>query len=203
MRGGSRVTPRDLRNIRLKNEYQELMRLDGTFIEVQPIGSQPYQSYKVTFNIKTIVGLEPLFSEKTVCTLTLPPNYPDAPPRITNDTPPPLNRTWHHGGWCVGQWSKEESLVSALIRCARTLQFDPDISGFNGSSEVIGRNLFQENKLNQDLVINNAAILAALEGLEASLSEDKPKIIIGKKDERPKITIKENQDKPKIMLLQR
>lgn len=184
-------SPRDLRNLRLRNEYQEIMRINGDIIKVEPLDSEPHEKYRITFNIRTIISTSPTYSERTVCSLTLPPNYPDAPPSIRPETPPPLNRTWHDGYWCVGQWNKEESLISCIIRCARTLQCDPTVSGYDSNGTYYGKNIWEQANLNKELVLNNSRILAALEKLESItiLNKPKPKIEIKPKIEKPKITI--------------
>lgn len=185
------LNPRELRDRRLENEYKELMRLNGDLIKVEPLGKEPYDKYQITFNIRTIISPKPTYSNKTVCSLTLPPNYPDGPPRIMPKTPPPLNRTWHDGYWCVGAWHREESLVSCIIRCARTLQCDPDISGYSSDSQYHGKNLWEEAKLHKEMVLNNKQILSALSSLDSIVihSQTKPRIEIKSKSEKPKITI--------------
>jgi hypothetical protein len=61
--------PRALRNKRLENEHKELMRINGSIIQIVPVGSPPYETYRVTFNIRTIISPSPAYRNQTVCTL--------------------------------------------------------------------------------------------------------------------------------------
>ena len=188
--------PRELRNKRLINEHKELMRTNGKLIEIEPIGNTPYERYKITFNIRTIIDAKPKYSDKTVCTLTLPISYPFAPPRITPDTAPPINRTWHDGIWCVGHWNREESLVSCVIRCARTLQSDPEISGYSHHGTFVGKDLWEETKANDESILNDAQILSALDELESIVihKREKHQIAILPKTDVLKISINKSDE---------
>ena len=121
---------RALRERRLNNEYKELMCVNGDVIQVEPLGESPYEKYRITFNIRTIISAVPAFRDRTVCILTIPPGYPKDRPKIAVDDesmPPPWHPNWFLGGtWCEGYWVLEESLVNFIYRCAKTMQFVPD-----------------------------------------------------------------------------
>lgn len=120
---------RALRQRRLANEYRELMTISGSVIEIEPLGGAPYEKYRVTFHVRTIVSPAPDFRDQTVCILTIPAGYPDIVPKIAMEEgsmPQPWHPNWYKSGtWCFGFWAKEESLVSYLYRCAKTIQFSP------------------------------------------------------------------------------
>jgi ubiquitin-protein ligase len=120
---------RALRSRRLTNEYNELKMLNGDVIQIQPLGDAPYEKYRITFNIRTVITPSPIaYRAKTVCILTIPPGYPEHVPKIAveeSSMPPPWHVNWYRGGtWCFGGWSKEESLVNYIYRCAQTIQFN-------------------------------------------------------------------------------
>ena len=125
------MDPRSLRRIRLENEYEELKKLSGEVIHIEPLGPWPYARYKITFNIRTIVREDPIeYQLKTVCLLELPDGFPKQMPRLHilegSGTKPPWHVNWYKGGaWCAGGWSWDEPLSSYIWRCAKTLQFDP------------------------------------------------------------------------------
>lgn len=188
--------PRALRNKRLENEYKELMMINGDIIQIVPVGSPPYETYKVTFNIRTIISPSPTYRDKTVCTLTIPPNYPDGAPTITADhTPYPWHINWFQNGrWCFGGWNREESLVNYLNRCARTLQFDPEIANPGSPANTDAMPFWNKNKHNTRMIPCDRKILPTLDTPE--------RITINHRDNNPKIVIR-NVDKPKINIIRR
>ena len=88
---------RALRERRLNNEYKELMCVNGDVIQVEPLGESPYEKYRITFNVRTIISAVPAFRDRTVCILTIPPGYPKDRPKIAVDDesmPPPWHPNW-------------------------------------------------------------------------------------------------------------
>lgn len=126
------IDQRALRQRRLENEYKELMSISGSIIYIEPLGNAPYEKYRVTFNLRTVIGLAPIYREKTVCLLTIPSGYPEIAPKIAveeGSMPPPWHPNWYRGGtWCFGYWAREESLVNYIYRCAKTIQFDAEFT---------------------------------------------------------------------------
>lgn len=187
---------RDLRNKRLNNEYRELMRINGSIIQIVPIGSVPYESYRITFNIRTIISPSPTYRDKTVCTLTIPPNYPDGYPTITAEhTPYPWHVNWFTSGrWCHGGWNREESLVNFIHRCARTLQFDPEIADTGSPANGSAIAFWNANKRNRRVIPCDTQVLPTL---------DTPEAITINSRSKPQIVIKSPADKPKINIIRR
>jgi len=186
--------PRTLRRVRLESEYKELMRINGKVIKIEPLGRPPYEKYKITFNVRTIIGPEPSYRNQTVCTLTIPPNYPDGAPVITADqTPYPWHINWFQSGrWCYGHWNREESLVNYLHRCARTLQFDPEIANPGSPANRDAMSFWNMNRKNRKIIPCDTQVLPTLDAPE--------KITINARIEKPKITIQSPTDKPKITI---
>lgn len=183
---------RAIRNKRLENEYKELMRINGKIIEIEPLGNSPYEVYKVTFNIRTIVSPTPTYRNTTVCTLTIPPNYPDSPPKITVDDPPyPWHVNWYQSGtWCFGHWNREESLVNYIHRCARTLQFDPEIADPNSLANRDALQFWKIYEHNRKVIPCDKQALPILDISEAiTIYNEPPKIILRSQVVKPKITI--------------
>ena len=187
--------PRELRKKRLDNEYRELMRINGSIIKIEPIGSMPYEKYKVIFNIRTFIAPAPTYRDSTICELTIPPNYPvDAPVLKSQNTPPPWHiNWWRDGRWCYGSWNKEESLVNYLHRAARTLQNDPKIANPGSMANGDAEPFWKANKNNRRLVPCDTQVLPTL---------DAPETITIIEQTKPKITINQPQaNKPKISIL--
>ena len=188
--------PRALRNKRLENEHKELMRINGSIIQIVPVGRPPYETYKVTFNIRTIISPAPTYRNQTVCTLSIPPNYPNGAPTITADnTPYPWHINWFQNGrWCFGDWNPEESLVNYLHRCARTLQFDPEIANPGSAANKDAMSFWNANKNNRRVIPSDTQVLPTLYAPET--------ITINRKCDTPQIVI-QHADKPKINIIKR
>jgi ubiquitin-protein ligase len=157
--------PRALRQRRLTNEYNELMCMSGDVIHIEPLGDAPYEKYRITFNIRTVISDKPNFRDKTVCLLTIPPGYPKDRPKIAVDDsskPPPWHPNWWTGGtWCEGYWTQEESLVSFIYRCAKTIQFsheytDSNIDSAANKSAIL---FWNANKNNVEIIPTDSKAL--------------------------------------------
>jgi len=178
---------RALRTRRLQNEYTELMKLNGNVIKIEPLGSQPYEKYRVTFNIRTIISSAPAFRNKTVCILTIPSRYPEDVPKIAVDSssmPAPWHPNWYRGGtWCFGYWTKEESLANYLYRCASTLQFNEEFTDARPQAAANKEAVAFWNQYK-----NNGTVIPCDRQKLPTLDVDIPKIII--KNDKPKIIIR-------------
>ncbi len=123
---------RALRQIRLTNEYRELMRISGDIIRIEPLGGEPYEKYRITFNLRTIISSAPDYRDRTVCILSIPAGYPELAPKIAveeSSMPQPWHPNWYRSGtWCFGYWAKDESLASYIYRCAKTIQFSTEFT---------------------------------------------------------------------------
>jgi len=188
--------PRELRNKRLNNEYEELMRINGSIIQIQPLGNAPYEKYRITFNIRTIISPSSKFRDKTVCTLLIPADYPTGAPSITADnTPYPWHVNWFQSGrWCIGGWSKEESLVNFINRCARTLQFDPEITNIKSPANRDAIDFWNTNKGKRGVIPSDTQALPTL---------DAPETITINNRQVPQIVIKPQAEKPRIEIIRR
>ncbi len=122
------VDQRALRQRRLQCEYEELRKISGDIIKIEPLGNAPYEKYRITFNLRTVISPAPIFRNQTVCILTIPAGYPDVVPKMaveSSSMPQPWHPNWYKSGtWCFGYWTKEESLANYIYRCAKTIQFD-------------------------------------------------------------------------------
>ena len=198
--------PREIRNTRLNNEYIELMRINCSIIQIEPLGNTPYEKYKITFNIRTIISPEPSYRSKTVCILTIPARYPKAPPEImATTTPYPWHINWFTTGrWCIGYWNIEESLANFIYRCAKTLQFDPEIANPESVANSSAVPFWEANKHNCQVIPSDNQVLPTLDALTINERERaNPKIIIqSSRVDKPKINIKSSRvDKPKINII--
>jgi ubiquitin-protein ligase len=185
------IDQRALRQRRLKNEYDELMNISGSIIQIEPLGDSPYERYRVTFNIRTVIGPAPMYRAKTVCLLTIPTGYPDHAPKIaveSNSMPPPWHVNWYGGGtWCFGGWTKEESLVNYIYRCAKTIQFCPDFTDarYDAAANKEAVTFWTENIGRSGIIPSDVQTLPTIDDQSTS----SPRIEIHK-PEKPKIVIK-------------
>ncbi len=151
------VDPRSLRHRRLMNEYNELMQFRNDVIQIEPLSKSPCDKYRITFNLQTIISPQPIYRNRTVCILTIPPGYPDTVPKISMDgdsMPPPWHVNWYRGGtWCFGTWTREESLVNYIYRCAKTIIFDPNFTDarYDASANKDAIAFWNANRLRRDM----------------------------------------------------
>lgn len=198
------IDQRALRKFRLSSEYDELMCINGNVIQIEPIGSQPYERYRVTFHLRTIISPAPMFRDKTVCVLTIPPGYPEVAPKIAVDEssmPPPWHPNWYRSGtWCFGSWDRQESLASYLYRCAKTIQFDPEYTGatYDQAANKEAVVFWNENRSKRGIIPSDTKEVPILE-TAPTISVKKSVISILRKrqstheQEKPKINIKSRQ----------
>jgi len=122
------ATPQEQRQIRLQNDYKEMLNIQGESIKWKPIkGEPPYvEEYELTIKIKTIVSSQPEYRNQHHLKLVLPEQYPNVAPQISMLTsPPPFHPNWYTSGrWCFGTWDISEGLGDHVNRMIRTLQFD-------------------------------------------------------------------------------
>lgn len=178
------MDPRALRTTRLKNEHRELMKLNSSVIEIEPIGLEPYGLYKISFNIRTIISATPTYQNKTVCVLELPERFPVDMPRlhVSDGSKPPWHVNWYQGGtWCAGDWDASESLVNYIYRCAKILQFDTAITNPGNSANKDAIPFWNANK-------NKSGVIPCDEQTLPTADCVIPKITI-KPATKPKITI--------------
>lgn len=126
------AAPQEARNLRLKNDYSEMVNLRGNIITWKATrGTPPYvEEYEVTINIKSVIGTGPRYRSSHLVRITLPANYPFASPDIRMVTEPHVyHPNWYRDGkWCYGTWSMSEGLGHHVIRMIRTLQYDMEIT---------------------------------------------------------------------------
>jgi len=136
------VTPQEIRNIRLKSDYKEMCNIRGPMISWQVTrGVPPYvEGYRLSVNVRSIIGPGPTYRDQHVIDVELPASYPFSPPQITIVSEPVVFHPnwWRQGHWCYGSWDIAEGLGNHVVRMIRTLQYDPIItnekSAANGSA---------------------------------------------------------------------
>ncbi len=129
------ATPQEQRNLRLKNDYSEMLNIKGEVIQWKPIkGQAPYiEAYELSIKICTIISSTPSYRNEHVIIVELPDNYPLVSPQIRMQTTPfPYHPNWWDNGlWCYGSWDISETLGNHVVRMIRTLQFDKEITDEN------------------------------------------------------------------------
>lgn len=143
------MTPQERRNIRLKNDYQEMCNIRCPFIKWEAIkGIAPYiEEYKVTVNIRSIINDNPTFREEHELLIQIPPDYPRLSSTITMVTHPVIfHPNWYTSDsrWCYGTWNISEGLGHHVIRMIKTLQFDLDITNPNSPANRGAKKWFLE-----------------------------------------------------------
>lgn len=192
--------PRELRKKRLENEHRELMSINGPIIKIEPMGSAPYNRYRITYNIRTIISPKPTYRESTTCYLDIPPAYPGptgAPTIMAIETPYPWHINWFSSGkWCSAYYSSNfdpnESLVNFVLRCARVLQFDPTIANRNSVANPNATPFWDANVRNRRIMpCDTQSLPVPSTGESITIVKPKPKITINQTSaDKPKITIR-------------
>ena len=127
------------RDQRLANDHTELLHLqqrlrqDGrTKLDVQPVGSRPYQAYKLFFHCGGFVDEFGSKSMRHQIFLEFPKVYPlEAPPTFKRVSPLFHPNIYPHGVFCLGfegdrQWTPGISLESLILHVSRLIRFDPE-----------------------------------------------------------------------------
>lgn len=148
------------RNKRLEHDYYCMKKLsemcpaikweaiDGTIPNIT--------KYKITFNIRTIVGLTGIGSKKK-------PKYRSSSTVIVDlkdypfgklstqmvEVPRPYHPNWYQSGsWCQrgGGSSVSEDLITLVIRMAKTIQFDPSVTSSKDWADPVAATWWDQNK---------------------------------------------------------
>ncbi|MFN0201017.1 MAG: hypothetical protein ACKVTZ_05825 [Bacteroidia bacterium] len=144
-----KLTPIELRRLRLKNDYLELCNMVGDILQFEVIkGEVPYvEEYKLTINIRTIIGPAPTYRDKHEVIVTLPPTYPYAFPQNKMITVPhPYHPNWS-SSMCPGAVKHDiyqgdnlqESLCEHIHRIMKTLQFSPEFTNWHNGYNVVDK----------------------------------------------------------------
>jgi hypothetical protein len=129
------MTPQEVRNARLKSDYQEMCKIRGPVVSWQAVrGTAPYiEAYRLTINVRSIIDDEPTFRDQHVVDVEMPADYPiRVSPQFTMVSEQlvfhpnwwPLPRR----DWCGGPWDFAEGLGYRVVRMIRTLQYDAVIT---------------------------------------------------------------------------
>jgi ubiquitin-protein ligase len=130
---------RSFRDQRLLNDYEELIQLQQnlnwggqTKLDVQAVGSKPYQAYNLIFHCLGYVDEFGGLGRRHQLFLEFPRAYPmEAPPTIKRVSPLFHPNIYPHGVFCLGfegerKWRPGNSLESLILHVSRLIRFDPD-----------------------------------------------------------------------------
>lgn len=130
---------RSIRDQRLSNDYEELIRLARqlnqggcTKLEVTPTGGRPYQAYNLYFHCAAYVDELGTVRQRHQLFLEFPRAYPlEAPPTFKRVSPLFHPNIYPHGVFCLGfegerKWRSGISLESLVLHVSRLIRFDPD-----------------------------------------------------------------------------
>ncbi|WP_160129129.1 ubiquitin-conjugating enzyme E2 [Kordia antarctica] len=127
-----------------------MVNIKGDIISWEAIkGIPPYvEEYRVTLNIKGIIGEGPKYREVHTVNVKIPSNYPKAAPDVRMETTPFVyHPNWYEDGkWCFGTWMMSEGLGHHVVRMARTLQYDLDITNEDSPANEDANTWFMANK---------------------------------------------------------
>lgn len=129
------MTPQEIRKIRLKNDYKQMCNIKGKVISWKPTkGEIPHiEEYEIIINVRGIVDPTPNYLNSHKVILTIPSNYPQAPPTVIMVSKLIYHPNWYPNGmWCSGRYSMLEGLGDFVIRMVRTIQYDLDITNRRG-----------------------------------------------------------------------
>lgn len=126
------MTPQEIRKIRLESDYKQMCNIRGPVIDwVATRGVTPYvEAYRLTVNVRSIIGPEPEYRDRHLIDLELPSDYPLSAPKATMVSDPVVFHPnwWPQKHWCYGTWEFSEGLGFYVVRMLRTLQYDPLIT---------------------------------------------------------------------------
>lgn len=144
------MTPQEIRNIRLKNDYKEMVNIRGNIISWKAIkGVPPYvEEYEVTVNVRGIIDNGPHYRDSHTIKVTIPANYPRAAPDVRmQSTPYMYHPNWYRDGkWCYGTWIMSEGLGHHVVRMVRTLQYDLEITNEDSPANTDANDWFRSKR---------------------------------------------------------
>jgi len=144
------ATPQEQRNIRLANDYNEMVNIRGEIIEWKALkGNPPHvEEYEITINVRSIINNTPTYREKHVVKVSLPANYPIGAPNVEMISTPRVFHPnwWTNGKWCYGTWIISEGLGHHIIRMTKTLQYDLDITNEHSPANHDANEWYKSNR---------------------------------------------------------
>jgi ubiquitin-protein ligase len=135
------ATPQEVRKTRLKNDYRDMCNIRGAMITWHAVsGTPPFvDEYRLTVNVRSIVGPGPTYRDQHVIDIKLPAGYPmKAPPEVVMVSQPVVFHPnwWSYNNWCPGLWDYTEGLGAHIIRMIRTLQYDAVITNEHSAANT-------------------------------------------------------------------
>lgn len=145
------MTPQELRHNRLPSDYREMCNIRGPLVNWEILrGTPPYvEAYRLTVNVRSIIGPGPNYRDRHVIDLELPPDYPlrSAPVATMVSDPVVFHPNWwRHKHWCYGTWVYTEGLGHYVIRMIRTLQYDPVITNVTSAANREANDWYIEHR---------------------------------------------------------
>lgn len=144
------MTPQEIRNLRLKNDYTEMVNIRGPIVSWKALrGTAPFiDEYEVTINVRGITGEGPRYRESHVIVVKLPANYPSSAPDVRMMTKPfVFHPNWYRDGkWCFGTWLISEGLGHHIVRLMRTIQYDVEITNEHSAANGDANRWYQSNR---------------------------------------------------------
>lgn len=143
------------RSIRLKQDYQDLLRLRGPVFDFEAFVPPAPERYILKYSLKSVMGLSgtrPIYSRDGYVhelELRLSPGYYDV---LTNDdiwfrTQPVFHpNVFPSGHICVGGYNPTESLARFIIRIAKFIQFDPAVINAGSPANVSARDWYLSHR---------------------------------------------------------
>lgn len=118
----------DVRKTRLGSDHKEMCNIRGRIIGWEVTRGTPpeVEAYRLTVNVRSIIGPRPEYRDRHVIDLVLPAGYPYSPPSAIMVSDPVVFHPnwWARKNWCPGTWRYSESLGHYVIRMIQTLQYD-------------------------------------------------------------------------------
>lgn len=145
------MTQKELRAIRLKNDYEKMASMRNRAISWTVDNPDNPEHYVITYNIRTIVGLnsqgKPIYRDKSTVDITFPPEYPMIKPRAVMREQQPFHVNWYTDrSWCPGHWSSDEALWSYIRRMGKTIQFDKRYTNPGSAANPSAKAFWLENQ---------------------------------------------------------
>ncbi len=171
------------RGKRIEHDYYCMMKLSEMcpVIQWEAIGGTipRVTKYKVTFNIRTIIGIDafkkPKYRTKSTVIIDLK-DYPFG--KLSTqmvEVPRPYHPNWYQSGsWCQrgGGSSVSEDLATLVIRMAKTIQFRPEVTSVKDWADPIAADWWKENENKGIFPCDNTKIPEAFQ-VEAAMKKIK------------------------------
>jgi len=149
-------TPEEIRKERLRIDLEELESIKGNVIQWTSKSGTPLV-LNVTYNIRSIIDIDdagrPSYRSSHKVVIKVPSSFPDHPPeaRMAEGWDPIYHPNFFEGKGeriCTQAsrgWRPSESLTAFIVRIAKMIRFDPDVTNPSDTARGAAAKWYQSN----------------------------------------------------------